>query len=168
MGTEPTPTLVQEFSEPEVTAVPWQEVEATLDEAEIFWLSTVRRDGRPHVAPLPAVWLDGALHFCTGAHEQKAKNIEHDARCALTTGVNKYREGLDVVVEGSATRVSDDATLRRLATRWEEKIGWHFEVRDGMFLDEGNVDHQAVVYAVQPDKVLAFGKAPYSQTRFTF
>ena len=36
----------------------------------------VRRDGRPHVTPLPAMWLDGALHLCTGAHEEKARNLE--------------------------------------------------------------------------------------------
>jgi hypothetical protein len=34
----------------------------------------VRADGRPHVTPLISVLVDGALHFCTGATEQKAKN----------------------------------------------------------------------------------------------
>ncbi len=51
-----------------------------LEASEIFWLSTVRRDGRPHVTPLPAMWLDGALHFCTGPEEQKAKNLEGQRR----------------------------------------------------------------------------------------
>jgi hypothetical protein len=37
----------------------------TTQPAEVHWLSTVRPDGRPHVAPLIAVWVDDALVFCT-------------------------------------------------------------------------------------------------------
>src|SRR6266511_1937413 len=94
-GIEPTAHLVAEFSDSDATALPWSEVVRILESSEMFWLSTVRRDGRPHVAPLPAMWLDGKLHFCTGAHEQKAKNIEASPRCVLTTGTNSYRSGLD-------------------------------------------------------------------------
>jgi hypothetical protein len=72
---EQTAHLVAEFSDSDATALPWSEVVRALESSEMFWLSTVRRDGRPHVAPLPAMWWDGKLHFCTGAHEQKAKNI---------------------------------------------------------------------------------------------
>lgn len=139
-----------------------------LTESEMFWLSTVRGDGRPHVAPLPAMWLDGKLHFCTGAHEQKARNIADNPRCVLTTGTNTFRAGLDVVVEGTAARVSDEATLHRLAAMWQDKIDWPFEVIDGAFSDPGRPEHRAPVFAVTPAKVLAFNKVPYSQTRFTF
>jgi general stress protein 26 len=164
---EPTPHLVAEFSDPDAAAVPWADVVAVLKSSEMFWLSTVRRDGRPHVAPLPAMWLDGALHFCTGAHEQKAKNIEHNPNCALTTGTQDFRSGLDVVVEGTAVRVTDSGTLTRLAQLWKDKIDWTFEVGDGVFLDTQAPGHSALVFAVTPRKSLAFRKSPYSQTRYT-
>jgi general stress protein 26 len=166
-GSEPTAHLVEEFSDPGATAQPWSEVVAVLESSEMFWLSTVRRDGRPHVAPLPAMWLDGKLHFCTGAHEQKAKNIEANPHCALTTGTNSYRSGLDVVVEGTAARVTDSGMLARLARLWDDKLGWTFEVGDGVFLDTAAPGHSALVFAVTPSKALAFRKAPYSQTRYT-
>src|SRR5437660_5286393 len=118
MTSEPVAELHPDYSSAGAAATPWREVVAVLEHAEIFWLSTVRRDGRPHVAPLPAMWLDGRLHFCTGADEQKAKNIEANASCALTTGTNSYRCGLDVVVEGTAAVVRDDRTLARLASMW--------------------------------------------------
>jgi general stress protein 26 len=165
-GIEPTAQLVSEFSDPDAAALPWFDVVAVLESSEMFWLSTVRRDGRPHVAPLPAMWLDGKLHFCTGAHEQKARNIEANANCAITTGTNSYRSGLDVVVEGAAERVTDTGTLARLASMWADKIGWVFEVGDGVFLDTGAAGHVALVFAVTPSKILAFKKAPYSQTRY--
>jgi len=72
---EPTTELNEAFSEPGAAARPWTVVAEVLSQAEMFWLSTVRRDGRPHVTPLSAIWLDGMLHFCAGSHEQKAKNL---------------------------------------------------------------------------------------------
>jgi len=166
---EPTAELNTEFSSPDATARPWAEVEAVLAESEMFWLSTVRRDGRAHVAPLPAMWLDGALHFCSGAHEQKSTNLASDARCVLTTGTNQYTSGLDVVVEGTAERVTDEALLGRLAALWKSKIDWEFEVVDGTFREPGRGGGVAVVFGVRPAKVLAFGKGePYSQTRYRF
>jgi hypothetical protein len=33
----------------------------------------------------------------------------------LTTGCNRWNEGLDVVVEGEAVRVTDEEMLKRLA-----------------------------------------------------
>lgn len=160
--------LDERFSEPGATPRPWSEVVDVLTGSEIFWLSTVRRDGRPHVTPLPAMWLDGALHFCTGADEQKAKNIEGDPHCVLTTGTNQFLSGLDIVVEGAAERVTDDAQLQRLAAMWKEKLDWPFDVVDGAFHDP-DADGVAVVFGVTPTKVLAFGKgSPFSQTRYRF
>jgi len=71
----PQTRLDPAYSAPNATAADWSEAEARLAEAELFWISTVRPDGRPHVTPLPTVWADGALHFCTGPEERKAKNL---------------------------------------------------------------------------------------------
>jgi len=163
---EPSAHLVEEFSDPDATALPWSRVVGVLESSEMFWLSTVRRDGRPHVAPLPAMWLDRKLHFCTGAHEQKAKNIAANPHCVLTTGTSAFRSGLDVVVEGTVERVTDNEILARLAQLWRYKIDWVFEVGDGVFLDTEGAGHAALVFAVTPSKILAFTKAPYSQTRY--
>ncbi len=155
------------FSSPGATARPWSDVDQALTQAKIFWLSTVRADGRPHVTPLPAVWARGALHFCTGPAEQKAKNLDQNPNVALTTGTDKQDEGLDVVVEGPAAQVRDDAALHELAGLWKERLGWDYTVRDGRFAPDD--EHEALVFAVAPAKILAFGKGePYTQTRFRF
>ena len=63
----------------------------------------MRSDGRPHVTPLPAVWQDGVLYFCTGAGEQKGVNLTAGTQTArLTTGNNAWKSGLDVVIEEAA------------------------------------------------------------------
>ena len=164
--TEPVAEVDERFGEPGVGAPPWADVTDVLEGAEMFWLSTVRPDGRPHVTPIPAVWVHGALHVCTGAHEQKAKNLAREPRCILSAGTNKIRSGLDVVVEGTAVRVTEHDALVELAHLWKERLDWDFEVVEGGFADGASRDGQ--VYAVRPDKVLAFAKDPYSQTRYTW
>ena len=163
---EPTAQLNEDFSEPSATARPWAEVDAVLAASEMFWLSTVRRDGRPHVTPIQAIWLDGALHFCSGAAEQKSRNLQSNPQCILTTGTNQLHSGLDVIVEGAAARVTDTEALRRLAALWKSKLDWDFEVGDDAFRDADG--RTGLVFAVAPTKVLSFGKDPYSQTRYRF
>src|SRR5207302_9784686 len=126
------------------------------------WLATARPDGRPHVTPLIAVWLDGALYFSTGEGERKAQNLARNAHCAITTGCNTLNEGLDLVVEGDAGRVSDEATLRRVAERYAAKYGWHYTVRDGGL--QGDGAHVAPAHAVPPTTALGYGTGePFSQ-----
>lgn len=81
---EPTTTLDDRFSDPGALPTSWDDTVRTLKAAELFWITTVRPDGRPHVSPLVAVWLDGGLHFATGAAEQKAVNLR--TNLILTTG----------------------------------------------------------------------------------
>lgn len=81
----------------------------------MFWLSTVRPDGRPHVTPLLSVWNEDAMYFCTDPEERKAKNLKQNPHCILTTGQNGLGGGLDVVVEGRAVEVADRAELGQVA-----------------------------------------------------
>jgi general stress protein 26 len=164
--TEPVAELNENFSEPGASAPPWTDVAAVLTESEMFWLSTVRRDGRPHVAPLPAIWLDGTLHFCTGSDEQKAANLRANPGCVLTTGTSDLRSGLDVVVEGTAVRITDVPRLHELAAIWKSKLDWDYEVTDDGFRD--GPSPTVLVFGVRPAKILTFGKAPYTQTRYRF
>jgi hypothetical protein len=85
----------------------------------------------------------------------------------LTTGNNAWARGMDVVVEGTATRVTETATLQRLADGYEAKYGseWHFDVGDGVF---GSGDDAAAVFRIEPTKVLVFAKQPHAQTTFRF
>jgi hypothetical protein len=119
------------------------------------------------MSPLVAVWLDGSIHFTTGEAEQKAANLRSNPHTILTTGCNDWDRGLDVVIEGDAVLVTDDRTLQRLADAWRTKWDgrWQFEVRGGSFHHEAG---EALVFAVEPTKVLAFGKGPFSHTRHQF
>jgi pyridoxine/pyridoxamine 5'-phosphate oxidase len=150
--------------------VDWQQVSDALAAAELYWLTTVRKDGRPHITPLIGAWVDDAFVFCTGPEEQKARNLASSTAVAVTTGVNTWNDGLDVVVEGNAERVTGLDTLTQLADAIREKYHgeWDFTPSDDGFghTDRSGDSHIAYVYRVPPDKVLAFAKAPHGQTRF--
>jgi len=167
---QPVAELDSRFSSENATPIAWAIACEQMERAEMFWLSTVRPDERPHVTPLLAIWLDDALYFCTGADERKAKNLAHNPHCILTTGNNALnQEGLDLVVEGDAVRLCDEAKLQRVAAVYESKYGsdWHFDVRDGAFKGQGG--NIAPVYEVAPTTVFGFGKgAVFSQTRWRF
>jgi general stress protein 26 len=176
LTTQQTPgaELDPRFSGADATALPWSAANDLLETAELFWVSTVRPDGRPHVTTLLAVWMEGALYFATGFAERKAKNLERNTNVVLTTGCNTFA-GLDVVVEGEAIRQTDHAKLERVAAQYVTKYGeeWRFHVREGAFYHgaEALVDDPgaAYVFEVKPRTVFGFGKGePFSQTRWRF
>jgi pyridoxine/pyridoxamine 5'-phosphate oxidase len=166
MTSEPNPTLDERFSDPSADATPWSETARVLTEAELYWITTVRSDGRPHVTPLVGVADGEIVHFTTGLAEQKARNLEHNPHVAITTGNNSWDRGLDVVIEGRAVRVTDQPALRQIADAYFAKYGsaWEFEVGDGVFKHGGG--HDAGVFRVEPDKVMAFAKEPHAQTTY--
>jgi general stress protein 26 len=154
----------------------WDEVERRLTEAQLYWLATVRRDGRPHAVPVCGVWRDGAFFFTTGDAEQKMRNLEHDPHVVVTAGplgAQGWGSGKDIAVEGVAASVSDEALLQQLAEEWRTKYDgdWDYEVREGRFFErghsgDGNEDGSGV-FRVPPAKVLVFGDE-HGQTTYRF
>jgi hypothetical protein len=159
--------LDPDFSSPGADATPWSVVEGQLTEAKVYWVSTVRPDGRPHVTPIAGIWSDGAFCFSTGPRERKAVNLETNRRCVVTTGSNLL-EGLDVVLEGTVVRQRDVVRLRSLAAAYRSKYGglFDFDVRDGVLRGAGSSD-EVLVFELRANRAFAFGKGlTFSQTRF--
>jgi len=170
-----TGTVSPLYGNPSADAPAWAEVDRRLAAAPLYWIVTVRRDGRPHAVPLCGVWRDGAFFFCTGDAEQKMRNLEHDPHVVVTAGplgADGWANGKDIAVEGVATRVSEQS-LEALAELWRVKYAgdWRWEVRDGRFFelsDQGDGSGGgAVVFRVPPDKVLVFGDE-HGQTTYRF
>jgi hypothetical protein len=175
----PVPELDQRYSSTGAPPTGWEEARERLIRAELYWISTVRTDGRPHATPLLAVWAHGAMHFSTGPDEQKARNLAVNAHCILATGSGSMEDGLDIVLEGTADRVTGRDRLAALADMWVAKYGevWRFQVWDDdgfHHREEADVDHDAVpdiayVFAIRPERAFAFRKgAVFSQTRYHF
>ena len=171
-----TGTIDPRYGNATATPPAWAEIERLLTDAQLYWIITVRADGRPHAVPLVGVWQDGAFAFCTGPQEQKQRNLDANAHVAVTTGstgANGWDSGEDVVVEGTAVRVTDFESLQALAAAWSAKYGddWRFEVRGQEFVEVsdsgGSTEGGAWVYRVAPQKVIVFG-GEHGQTTYRF
>jgi pyridoxamine 5'-phosphate oxidase-like protein len=93
-----------------------------------YFLGTTRPDGRPHAAGIGALWLDDDLYFVSGPGTQKSRNLAANPACTISASL----EGLDLVLEGDATRVTDQPTLKRVAAKYRE-LGWPAEVERDAF-----------------------------------
>jgi len=116
--------------------IPWSRA---LDELNKFetgpgvscFLSTTGPDGRPHATGIGAVWLYERFYFTSGAGSRKSKNLAGNPNCALAMTLSE----MDLVLEGTASRVSDEQTLDRVAAKFNEQ-GWPATVKDGALTAE--------------------------------
>src|SRR4051794_25265741 len=181
---EPTkePTAEQNLDGYGAPLMPWTKVRERLDagltqapgtggpDRHTCWLATMRPDGRPHVMPLGALWIDGAFYFSAGAATRKAQNLERNPHCVLTVATQEF----DLVIEGQGARVTDPATVERIAAAFRAD-GWEATVaEDGISLTAPYSAPSAGpppwnVYAVTPETVFGLGAAePYGATRWRF
>jgi hypothetical protein len=112
---------------------PWSLVEERLENPErprTYWLATVRPNGAPHLMPVIGMWLDGALHLVIGPGTRKGRNLAAEPRCVIATGSTTL-PSLDVILEGTAERVTDADELADLADVYRTKTEWPLEVTDG-------------------------------------
>jgi hypothetical protein len=113
-------------------AMPWsrpRDLLAVNPTADIpFFLGTSRPDGRPHAAGIGALWWDGDLYFTSGPGARKARNLAANPACTVSVRL----AGVDLVLDGEASRVTDPYILAEVAGRYREG-GWPVEVDGDAF-----------------------------------
>ena len=79
-------------------------------------VSTINRDGSPHVVPITYVLLDGKLAFWADNVSQKMVNLQRDPRIAavVDSGVD-FQELQGVELKGTADLRGDEETNGRIA-----------------------------------------------------
>lgn len=85
-----------------------------------FWLTTVNADGRPHMVPVFAAWADSSFFVATKATARKTHDLQGDGRCVVATNIGDAH----VVVEASARRVHDPASMHRASVAFAEIYDW--------------------------------------------
>jgi len=129
---------------------PYDLLAAGVPQADVpFFLGTSRPDGRPSAAGIGALWLDGDLYFTSGPGTRKARNLAANPACTISVRL----DGIDLVLEGAATRAVDRPTLERVAGLYREG-GWPAEVDGDAF--------------TAPFSAPSAGPPPWQLYRFTF
>jgi pyridoxamine 5'-phosphate oxidase-like protein len=150
--------------------IPWSHPRDVLESDPwiVFFLGTVRPDGRPHAAAVGAVWYDGELYFQCGPGTRKARNVAEHPACTMSAS----RPGIDLVFEGEAERVTDAPTLEAVATVYRDS-GWPVEVDGDMFTAPYSAPSAGPppwqLFRLTPHTVFGVTTAePYGATRWRF
>jgi hypothetical protein len=137
------------------------------DAHRTFWLSTSGPNG-PHTAGVGSLWIDDQVWFTSGEQARKTRHLAANPACAVAVVL----PGLDLVIEGHARRVTDSASLEKLATAYRAQ-GWPVEVAG----EDLTAPYNAPSAGPPPwhlyvlDAEVAFGvatKEPHGATRWRF
>lgn len=96
----------------------WSWVDAQMAKSRNYWIASTRPDGRPHVAPVWGLWIDGTLYFGSDSQSRKARNL------AANPNVVVHLESADdtVIIEGTIESFKPDMPLAiRIAEAYGEK-----------------------------------------------
>jgi hypothetical protein len=151
--------------------VPWSRALEALEGGPgtgTWFLATVRPDGRPHLAGVGAIWDEGKVYVVSGEGTRKSRNLAANPTCSIAVSL----DGMDIVVEGDAERVTDQATLERLAARYA-KEGWPATVEGQAFTHEYSAPSAGPppwnLYVIDPVTVYGvLSAAPGGATRWRF
>jgi hypothetical protein len=153
--------------------IPWSRPLAELEQFEAgpnasTWLATTNPEGRPHLTGVGALWHDGRFYIVSGPTTRKSRNLADRPSCSISVSL----ASIDLVIEGSARRVTDDPTLQRLAQRYRDQ-GWEPTVDGDAFTAPYNAPSAGpppwYLYEIIP--TVAYGvatKEPFGATRWRF
>lgn len=121
--------------------LPWAWAAERLAGSRGYWIATTRPDGRPHVAVVWGVWLDGRFFFSTAASSQKARNLAANPACVVCP----ERADEAITVEGVGERVTDAPAIAAFADAYAAK-----------YQEDANTAGVWTVFQVRPSVVFAF------------
>ncbi len=102
----------------------WEEALRSLAEARLYWIATVRPDGRPHAVPAEGVCIDGFPYFGAAPGTRRARNLSTNPHVVVHTESAEKA----VILEGRALGVTDRETLEHLVDVFEAKYGYRSKV----------------------------------------
>lgn len=171
--TDHAPTDVKNLDRYGNDAMPWKRVRDALAAQPAgpgtpFFLGTATPDGKPHAASVGAIWHDGDLYFTSNLNTRKSRELAVNPACTVAAGL----EGIDIVFEGEAKRVTDPNTLAQVAAIFRDG-GWPAEVEGDAITAPYSAPSAGPppwhVYRVTFHTVFGVATAePYGATRWRF
>jgi hypothetical protein len=161
---EPTkitrPTFPQGYVDKPVSYLTWDWVAAQLAESKNYWLCSVRPDGRPHVVPRWAVFIDGKIYY-DGSPETR-----HNRNLRLNPHISVHLEsGTEAIIlegtSGPAGKPSPELG-KRLSQEYKKKY------KDLGYAPEPNSWDEGGLYVFTPRQCIAWSKFNEDPTKFIF
>jgi hypothetical protein len=130
----------------------WEQVGAWLAAARVYWIVTVRPDGRPHARPIWGMWVEDRFYFDGAPETRWARNLETNPAIS----VHIEQGAMVAIVEGSAERMSPGPELgERLMALSKAKYGYSSDMIENIFM-------------VRPSVAYAWDESLKGATRWRF
>lgn len=168
MPTEPTPGrphMPPGYINPEMVGamLPWSAARMRWERAKVYWICSVRPDGRPHISPVWGVWVDDMLFFDGSPETRRMRNIAANPHIAVH--LDSGPDGNEAfMIEGRAHAVQqpERALTERLAAAYRAKYAADGYAPEPTQWDEGGL------YAMQPHVALGWTSFLKDPTRWQF
>jgi hypothetical protein len=143
-----------------VSFVDWNWVAAQLTDSTSYWLCSVRPDGRPHVIPRWAVYLDGKIYYDGSPETRHSRNIE------LNPNISVHLESGDqvIILEGTAVPAEKPTPELdgRLVKAYRNKYAVHGYSPNPHQWDKGGL------FVFTPRQCISWTKFNKDPTKFIF
>jgi len=154
------PTFPPGYVDHPTSEVSWEYVAQRLSEAKNYRLCSVRPDGRPHVIPRWAVYVDGKVYYDGSSKTRHARNILENPYISL------HLESGDqvVILEGTSQQAERPSPelAQKLAQAYKTKYAVHGYAPEPNQWDEGGL----YVFTIQ--QVIAWTNFLTNPTKFVF
>jgi hypothetical protein len=164
-------TVIATDADADAAPIGWDEAGSLFAAERSYWVATTSDDGRPHVRPVLAVWVDERIYSTTNPAARKGRNLTSRPSAAITARAPT----LDIAIEGPIAWVDDPRRLHRIGEVYQDKYGWPVTVVGNAFSapyaapTAGPPPYR--VYELTPTVAYAFGTGnnlAERSTRFRF
>ena len=154
------PKLPKGYADDPASFVDWEWVTEQMTNAENYWLSSVRPDGRPHVVPRWGAFIDNKFYYDGSPETRHARNIMKNPNVTLHLE-NGYKA---VIMEGTSkpTGKPEPELAKRLAEAITKKYASQGYSPKPDQWDEGGL------YVFTPHQCLAWTSFYENPTKFEF
>ncbi len=127
-------------------------VDERLKSAQIMWISTVRNDGQPKMAPVWFFWEEGRILIFSEPKTQKIKNLQRNNK--VTLSLDSTNDGADVVIIEGEAELKQEAINGSLLQKYAQKYAGGLK---GIGLTQDQMVQQySVQIWVTPKKFIRF------------
>jgi Pyridoxamine 5'-phosphate oxidase len=154
------PTFPPGYVDNPASFLSWDWVAAQLTESKNYWLCSVRPDGRPHVIPRWAVYVDGKIYYDGSPETRHARNIEINPN--ITVNLESGTEA--IILEGTSVAAEKPSPefAQKLSQAYKKKY------RDLGYAPEPNSWDQGGLFVFTPRQCIAWSKFNADPTKFVF